>query len=255
MARQTEAHLKVKKLPSLWHEIKKNWVAYIYISPFYILFAIFGAFPILFSFYLSFYRWRGYGHMVFRGFKNYSRLLHDSLFWTSLWNTVVIWIAAHVPMLLLALVLAFILNSGLVKFRRLFEAIYFTPVVTSSVAVSFVFMTMYGVRFGLINFLLKSFGLPAIDWWGGTGFWIKPAIIFLFVWRWTGWNMVIYLAGLQGIDPEFYDAANVDGAGYHQIFLSVALSSIYYFLEVSHVLAVSKLKDRQQSNIATCPGT
>ena len=135
MAKQTEVHLKVKKLPSLWPEIKKSWVAYVYISPFYILFAIFGAFPILFSFYLSFHRWRGYGPMVFRGFKNYARLFHDSLFWTSLWNTVIIWIAAHVPMLLLALVLAFILNSGLVKFRRIFEAIYFTPMVTSSVAV------------------------------------------------------------------------------------------------------------------------
>lgn len=223
MTGQTMVLRKVKELPSLWYEIKKNWVAYVYISPFYILFAIFGAFPILFSFYLSFHLWRGHGPMIFRGLKNYSFLIHDRLFWIALWNTVVIWVAAHVPMLFLALILAFILNSGLVKFKQLFEAIYFTPMVTSSVAVAFVFMTMYGVRFGLINFGLKSLGLPSIDWWGGTGFWIKPAIIILFVWRWMGWNMVIYLAGLQGIDAELYDAAKVDGAGLRQIFWYITL--------------------------------
>lgn len=223
MAVQTAARLRAPSRPSLWREVRKNWVAYVYISPFYILFAIFGFFPILFSFYLSFTRWTGHGPMDFRGLANYTQLFQDRLFWVSFWNTVVIWVAAHVPMLVIALVLAFILNSGLVRFRRLFEAIYFTPMVTSSVAVAFVFMTMYGVRFGLINFLLKSVGLPTIDWWGGSGFWIKPAIILLFVWRWTGWNMVIYLAGLQGIDPELYDAAKIDGASYPQLFRYIAL--------------------------------
>jgi cellobiose transport system permease protein len=223
MVTQAAVRPRAERIPSLSAQIKKHWVAYVYISPFYILFAIFGAFPILFSFFLSFHEWRGYGAMIFNGLENYSRLIHDPLFWTSLGNTIVIWVAAHVPMLSLALILAFILNSGLMKFRRLFETLYFTPMVTSSVAVAFVFMTMYGVRFGLINFALKSIGLPTIDWWGGTGFWIKPAIIFLFIWRWTGWNMVIYLAGLQGIDPELYDAARIDGAGYSQIFWYIAL--------------------------------
>jgi len=223
MAAQLRVRPRVKGLLSLWHEIKKNWVAYVYISPFYILFAIFGAFPILFSLCLSFQRWTGHGPMVFEGLANYSHLVHDRLFSIALWNTMVIWVAAHVPMLFLALVLAFILNSGLVRFRRAFETLYFTPMVTSSVAVAFIFMTMYGVRFGLINFGLKTIGLPTIDWWGGTGFWVKPAIIILFVWRWTGWNMVIYLAGLQGIDQELYDAAKIDGAGLSQIFRYITL--------------------------------
>ncbi len=207
----------------LWHDIKKHWVAYVYISPFYILFAIFGAFPILFSFYLSFQQWRGNGPMTFIGLKNYSDVFHDPLFWNSFWNTAVIWIGAHVPMLSLALILAFILNSGLVKFSDFFKTVYFTPMVTSSVAVSLVFMTMYGLRFGLINATLKAIGLPTIDWWGGSGFWIKPAIIFLFIWRWTGWNMVIYLAGLQGIDNELYEAARIDGASMSQVFWHITL--------------------------------
>ena len=206
-----------------WREIRKNWVAYVYISPFYILFAIFGLFPLLFSFYLSFTSWTGHGPIVFRGLKNFIELFQANLFWRSFSNTVIIWVAAHIPMLIIALVLAFILNSGLVRYRHFFETLFFTPMVTSTVAVAFVFMTMYGEHFGLINFFLKLVGLPAIDWWGGTGFWIKPAIILLFIWRWTGWNMVIYLAGLQGIDPELYDAAKIDGASYPQLFRYIAL--------------------------------
>lgn len=209
--------------PTLWHDMKKNWVAYVYISPFYILFLVFGAFPILFSLFLSFQQWRGNGPMEFIGWQNYARLFQDKLFWIAFWNTGVIWIAVHVPMLSLALVLAFVLNSPLVKFKETFKTLYFTPMITSSVAVALVFNTMYGVRYGLINFFLRSVGLPKIDWWGGSGFWIKPAIILLIMWRWTGWNMVIYLAGLQGIDTELYEAARVDGASYPQVFWHITL--------------------------------
>ncbi len=207
----------------LWQDIKKHWVAYVYISPFYILFTIFGAFPILFSFFLSFQQWRGNGPMEFIGLQNYIHLFQDRLFWTAFWNTAVIWIAVHVPMLTIALVLAFVLNSGLVKCKEVFKTLYFTPMVTSTVAVVMVFTTMYGVRYGLITFLLRSLGLPRIDWWGGSGFWIKPAIILLIMWRWTGWNMIIYLAGLQGIDCELYEAARVDGANYSQVFWHITL--------------------------------
>ena len=206
-----------------WRAVKKNWVAYVFILPFYLLFAVFGVFPILFSLYISLTRWTGSGPMKLIGVKNYLALFQDHLFWTAFWNTVYIWVGAHIPMLILALILAFILNSGMLKFRGLFEALYFTPMVTSTVAVAFVFMTMYGTQFGLINYVLQTVGLEPIDWWGGTGAWIKPAIIILFVWRWTGWNMVIYLAGLQGIDRELYDAARIDGAGYPQIFRYITL--------------------------------
>jgi cellobiose transport system permease protein len=204
-------------------EVRKNWVAYLFISPFYLLFAVFGLFPILFSFYLSFTSWPGHGPIVFRGLQNYIELFQADLFKISLANTVIIWVGAHVPMLLIALILAFILNSGLVKYQNFFKTLFFTPMVTSTVAVAFVFMTFYGERFGLVNYGLQQVGLPNIDWWGGTGFWIKPAIIILFIWRWTGWNMVIYLAGLQGIDSELYDAAKVDGANQVQIFRYIAL--------------------------------
>lgn len=219
------AAVRLRMLPRsvTWREVKKNWVAYVYILPFYLLFSLFGVFPILFSFYISLTRWSGSGPMKLIGFKNYLALFNDHLFWTAFWNTVYIWVGAHIPMLILALLLAFILNSGLLKLRGLFQSLYFTPMVTSTVAVAFVFMTMYGTQFGLINYVIQLIGLKPIDWWGGTGAWIKPAIIILFIWRWTGWNMVIYLAGLQGIDRELYDAARIDGAGYPQIFWYITL--------------------------------
>jgi ABC-type sugar transport system permease subunit len=126
-------------------------------------------------------------------------------------------------MLLGALVLAFIVNSAAVRYKEFYRTAYFLPIVTSPVAVALVFSTLYGVRFGLINWLLTEMGGTPIDWWGGRGEWIKPAIIILFIWRWLGWNMIIYLAGLQGINPELYEVAAIDGASLPQVFWYITL--------------------------------
>jgi cellobiose transport system permease protein len=213
----------VQRRLTLWREMRRNWVAYAYIAPFFILFGIFGAFPILFSLVLSFQDWNGITPMQWAGLGNFIRLFQDRLFWLSLGNTLYIGIVAHVPMLIVALILAFIINSGLVRAKDFFRTAYFLPVITSSVAVALVFGTLYGVRFGLINWVLTTIGLPPIDWFGGRGEWIKPAIIILFIWRWLGWNMVIYLAGLQGIPHDLYEAAAIDGASLPQIFRLVTL--------------------------------
>lgn len=207
----------------LWKEIKRNWVPYVYISPFYILFAIFGAFPVFFALFLSFQQWDGLDDMRFVGVDNYVHLLSDHVFWKAMYNTFYILIVAHVPMLFLALILAFIINSAMIKFKQLFRAVYFMPVITSSVAVTIVFSTLFGVRAGLINYVLTEMGQSPIDWWGGNGQWVKPAIIMLFIWKWTGWNMVIYIAGLQGISKDFYEAAAIDGANIPQIFRHITL--------------------------------
>ncbi len=208
---------------TLWHEMRRNWVAYAYIAPFFVLFAIFGAFPIIYSFVLSFQQWNGISAAEWIGFENYARLLADRLFWLAMWNTVFIGIVAHIPILGGAMLLAFIINSAAIRFKHFYRSAYFLPVVTSPVAVSLVFSTLYGVRFGLINWILTEMGFSPIDWWGGSGEWIKPAIIILFVWRWLGWNMIIYLAGLQGINPELYEVAAIDGANLRQIFFKITL--------------------------------
>jgi ABC-type sugar transport system permease subunit len=203
--------------------MRRNWVAYAYISPFYILFAIFGAFPIIYSLVLSFQQWNGISAPQWVGLENYIRLFQDRLFWLSMWNTIFIGVIAHIPILAGALVLAFIVNSAVIRYKHFYRTAYFLPVVTSPVAVTLVFATLYGVRFGLINWVLTSMGLQPIDWWGGHGEWIKPAIIILFIWRWLGWNMIIYLAGLQGINPELYEVAAMDGASLPQVFRHITL--------------------------------
>lgn len=198
-------------------------MAYAYIAPFYILFAIFGLFPIISGFFISFFSWDGVKAMKFIGLRNYGRLLSDPLFWKALKNTVYIGIYAHIFILLGGLILAYILNSRLVKFENIFKTVYFLPMVTSAVAVAIVFQALFGLNTGLINFFLQSIGFGKIDWWGGKGEYVKIAVIIMFAWKWIGWNMVIYLAGMQGISNDIYEAATIDGASHTQIFYRITV--------------------------------
>ena len=207
--------------------VKETWkkykVAYVYIAPFYILFAIFGLFPIVYGFFLSFFRWDGLSAMHFVGLTNYINVFKDPLFWTALKNTLVIGIIAHIPILLGGLALAFILNSKLVHGENIFKTIYFMPMVTSSVAISIVFQQMFGNNYGVINWFETLLGGDKINWLGGDGSLIKVAVIVMFAWKWVGWNMVIYLAGMQGISNDIYEAAEIDGATQPQVMFRICI--------------------------------
>jgi ABC-type sugar transport system permease subunit len=202
---------------------KKSLVAYVYIAPFYILFAIFGLFPMISGFFLSFFRWDAVSRMRFLGLENYINLLTDPLFHTALSNTLIIGIIAHIPILLGGLTLAFILNSQLVRFKEIFKTVYFMPMVTSAVAITVIFQNIFNYNYGMVNYMLKSFGFESFNWLGGNGTLIKPVVIFMFAWKWIGWNMVIYLAGMQGISMEIYEAAIIDGAGHGRIFFHITI--------------------------------
>lgn len=214
---------KPKKTGGLWNEIKRNKVAYAYIAPFYILFAIFGLFPIVSGFYISFFRWDGVSAMRFLGFENYVNLMKDPLFWTSLKNTLIIGIIAHIPILLGGLSLAYVLNAKIIKGENVFKTIYFMPMVTSSVAISIIFMNIFGNNYGLMNYVLKLLGEQQINWLGGDGSFLKVAIIVMFAWKWVGWNMVIYLAGMQGISQDIYEAATIDGATHTKMLFRITI--------------------------------
>lgn len=214
---------KPKKTGGLWNEIKRNKVAYAYIAPFYILFAIFGLFPIVSGFYISFFRWDGVSAMRFLGFENYVNLMKDPLFWTSLKNTLIIGLIAHIPILLGGLSLAYVLNAKIVKGENVFKTIYFMPMVTSSVAISIIFMNIFGNNYGLMNYVLKLLGEQQINWLGGDGSFLKVAIIVMFSWKWIGWNMVIYLAGMQGISQDIYEAATIDGATHTKMLFRITI--------------------------------
>ena len=198
-------------------------VAYVYIAPFFILFTIFNLFPMAYGFFLSFFRWDGLSAMHFNGLNNYINLFKDILFWKALKNTLFIGIIAHIPILLGGLVLAYILNSKLVKGQNIFKTIYFMPMVTSSVAITIIFQNLFGYNYGLINWFLSLFGEAPINWLGGDGSLIKVAVIVMFAWKWVGWNMVIYLAGMQGISNDIYEAAAIDGANHPQIVFRILI--------------------------------
>ncbi|WP_082053263.1 carbohydrate ABC transporter permease [Gordoniibacillus kamchatkensis] len=209
----------------LWREIYKHRVIYLFISPFFILFAVFGLFPILFSLYLSLHKWDGIGEMKYLGLGQYNYLLHDADFWKSILNTLEIWIISTIPMLFFALLIAFLLNSTFVRFRNVYRVIYFLPNVTSIVAVAIVFGTIFGDNYGFLNFLLKTLGLQPVKWLSSPVM-LKVAIAVMVIWRWTGYNSIIYLAGLQSISNELYEAARIDGANLMQTFFRITIPII-----------------------------
>lgn len=192
---------------------------YLFISPFFILFAVFGLYPLLFSLYLSFLDWDGLSEQKWVGLGNFINMLHDDIFFTTLWNTVVIGLMYIPPMFIGAFIFALILNASWLKFRGLFRAAFFLPCVTPMVVIAIVFGLLYGQDTGFLNYLIMQLGalfpwlhLKPVPWLVSEQ-WSKPSVAILLVWRWTGYNMVLMLAGLQGISEEYYEAAKIDGAG------------------------------------------
>ena len=225
-------------------EKKKSLVAYVYIAPFYVLFLLFGLFPIVSGFYISFFRWDSLSPMHFLGLENYINLLKDPLFHKALGNTLTMGLIAHIPILGGGLALAYILNSRLVRWKDVFKTIYFMPMVTSSVVVSIIFQNFFGYNFGLINFFVKLFGENPVNWLAGDGSLIKVAVITMFSWKWIGWNMVIYLAGMQGISSDIYEAATIDGAGHFTMFTRITaplLKPIILFTLISSCIGMFNL--------------
>jgi cellobiose transport system permease protein len=209
------------RAPRRRRRVLSYWPQYLAISPFYLLFAVFGLAPVLFSFYLAFQRWDGIGESEFAGLDNFRYLIKDDVFWLSLRNTLLIWVMSTVPTLALAMVLAVLLNS-VKRFKAFYRMAFFIPNITSVVAISIFFGALFATNYGLVNALLEVVGLGKVPWlqseWG-----IKVVIAALTVWQWTGYNAIIYLAGLQTISTDLYEQAKVDGANAVQIFFRITL--------------------------------
>ncbi|MFJ4782513.1 carbohydrate ABC transporter permease [Streptomyces sp. NPDC088794] len=226
---------------------RKYWHLYAAISPFYLLFLAFGLFPVGFSLYLSFHRWDGLGTMEWAGLSQYQYLLSDSDFWNSIGNTIIIWVLATFPMIFLAMVTAVMLNSA-VRFKSLYRVAYFLPNVTSVVAIAIVFGSIFSTNNGVINAVLQGVGLDQVAWlntpWG-----IKVTIAALMTWQWTGYNAIIFLAGLQTIPSDLYEAARMDGAGPIQTFFRITLPllrpTLLFVLVVSTVTGLQSFSEPQ----------
>ena len=186
--------------------------AIVCLLPAAIIFGVFNIFPILYSGYLSLLKWDGLSATrEYVGSKNYVELLSSPDLWNSLSVTVYYMGGVTALGIVAGLVVALALNRGR-RALSFYRAVYFTPVVTSTVAAAVVWKYLFDPGSGFVNVSLRSIGIHAPNWLSSP-VWAMPAVILLGVWKRLGFNMVIYLAGLQSIPGEFYDAAEVDGAG------------------------------------------
>jgi multiple sugar transport system permease protein len=190
--------------------------AWLFVAPALTLIAVFFVVPVLASLLLSLtdfdiYAVASRANLRVVGLENYRRLVHDPLFWVALRNTFVFVVVAGPLSIGLSLTAAVLLSARAVRFKGIFRTIFFLPVVTTLVAIAVVWRYIYHPRFGLLNHALATFGVGPIDWLGDPRF-AMPAIILMAVWKNFGFNMVIFIAGLQSIPERVYEAASVDGA-------------------------------------------
>ncbi len=185
---------------------------YLFISPFFILFAVLGLYPLVFSLVLSFAHWDGLTSIRWVGLNNFVSMIHDDFLVDAIRNTVVLGCLYVPPMLIAAFLLASLLNVGWLRVRAAYRAAVFMPVVTPMVVVALVFGLIFDFESGVLNYGLRVLHLDPVPWLISEN-WSKPSLAVLLMWRWTGYNMVLMLAGLQGISKEFYEAALLDGAG------------------------------------------
>jgi len=251
-------------------------VPYLFLAPFFLLFGTFLAFPILYTVYLSFHRYEGIGsatllwidvgpvqyeltriaQLEYVGLSNYTRLLGDGQFLNALANTTFI-LLVQVPLMIgLALALALALNASWMRFKGVFRTSIALPVSANLVAYSTVFLLLLQ-EFGLVNFVLTSVGLPRVPWISGgtkllgplsgllgSGFWPRVSLVAAVTWRWTGYNMIILLAGLQNVPEQLYEAAEIDGASRWEKFRYVTvpqLRPVLLFVVVTSTIGTFRL--------------
>jgi ABC-type sugar transport system permease subunit len=210
---------------------------YLFISPFFILFLVFGVYPVGYSIVSSFFNWKLIGQTppVFVGFENYVNVLTvDPFFGLAMVNTLVLLVFGSLFQHVIALPLAILINSKLVKAKEVFKTAFFLPYITSTVSVVIIFGNLFDTNYGLINWVMSLFGLAPVRW-GAEPLGVKIVLSTILNWKYIGWNLVIYLAGLQTIPQELYEAAEMDGASGWRKHLSITIPQLYpvIFLAVS----------------------
>ncbi len=202
------------------------WAAWGFLAPAILSLFFFFLLPVLAAFMLSFTDFDIYGigdagTARFVGWRNYTRIFDDATFWQALRNTAYFVVVGGPLTVGVSLGAALLLSNKLVRFKGLFRTIFFAPVVTTLVAVAVVFRYLYHPRAGLLNYTLGT----EIDWLGDPT-WAMPALILLAVWKNFGYNMIIFIAGLQNVSAELYEAARIDGAGTWQQFRFITLPAL-----------------------------
>jgi len=227
---------------------KELFVAYSFIAPNFIGFAVFTLIPLVFALFLSFLNWDGANPIQFAGLRNFIRLGSDERFWIAMRNTLVYTVGVVPLTMACALFLAILLNQK-IKARNFFRTVAFFPYVASLVAVAVVWNFIFSPVRGPVNNLLSyitKLPVESLPQWAADRHWALPTVIFFSVWKNMGYYMVIYLAGLQGINAELYEAADIDGAGKWQRFLNVTfpqLAPTTFFIMMMLIITSFKVYD------------
>lgn len=221
--------------------------AVLFLAPALTVIAVFFFLPVIAGFALSvtdfdIYTVGDYHNLRFIALRNYGRLLNNRTFWTALFNTLYFAVVGGPLTVATSLGAALLVNAKLARMKPLFRTVYFAPVVTTLVAVAIVWRFLYHPRFGMINLALQKLGFTGPDWLGDPKF-AMPAIILLAVWKNFGYNMIIFIAGLQSIPEDLYEASTIDGAGAWGQFRHVTLPMLGpTFLFVGIVTAIGYLQ-------------
>ena len=239
MSQTTVGKARVSKPPSPWKPAKPQrkvnninavpslngrW-GYLFTAPFFVMFLIFGLAPIIYSVYIAFFNWDALGTQDFIGLANFEELFVDTRFWNALVNTLDIWLLSTIPMLIFSIGLAAILHNPALRGSTFFRTILLVPNITSVLAIAIVFGQLFGRDFGMVNIIVGALGFEHIDFVQGTTS-SHVAIASMIVWRWTGYNALIFLAAMLAIPNELYESASLDGAGKFKQFIYVTLPSL-----------------------------
>ncbi|MEI0493431.1 sugar ABC transporter permease [Brachyspira intermedia] len=214
--------------------IKKNITPWIFLAPALFFIAVFSIYPLFETIVLSFMK-QSRGVLTFAGIENYKRLFSDQYFFISLKNSI-IYLIIQVPiMTILSILLAIILHRGITKLKSMYRTAFFVPFIVESVAYSLIFVLLFQER-GVVNFLFSIFNIGPIMWLTQT--WPARIVIMLIItWRWTGYNMVIILAGLQTIPEDYYEASRIDGANAFQQFFYITIPMLKPVILFSTILS------------------
>ncbi|WP_017873446.1 ABC transporter permease subunit [Candidatus Caldatribacterium saccharofermentans] len=204
--------------------LRETLAAYLFILPSFVIVGVFVIYPIGHALLLSFQDWNLIGTRKWAGTENYERLVQDPIFNDALRNTAYFSFGSIPGKVVIALFIAVLLNKKIFGVKA-FRTVYFLPVVCSSVAAALMWQWLYDAKFGFINYILRILGLSPVPWITSEK-WAMPSVIVVSVWKDVGYNMVIFLAALQDVPAELYDAAKVDGAGRWVVFRYITLPLI-----------------------------
>mgnify|MGYP001217244894 FL=1 len=244
----------MNKRKGLNMEQKRNLTGWAFLLPASILIFVFCFYPMVQALILSFQKGTGSAVQP-AGFANYARILKDATFQQCLFNTIFYFVIQVPIMLILALILAQLLNSPDIKGKGIYRTMIFLPCATSLVSYSMIFKSLFA-NDGLVNRVLSTVGIPTVDWFQNawTARWV---IVIALIWRWTGYNMVFYLAGLQNIDYSIYEAARIDGASPIQQFIHLTIPLLKPTILLTAIMSTSgtlQLFDESVNLTAGGPG-